>query len=121
MSRSVQRLALCKVDIILSSHQHQQNCRHSAHFCLTLLDAVFFHLSVRQLAAKEQGFQGEEESFLGKGHCGLQITGHSQGPLGSGGSFKQVVNQHCHFVSETSSCPRKRLWICASARASFPR
>ena len=105
MSGSVQRrLSLCKVDIILSSHKHQQNCRHSENFCLTLLDVVFFRLVAQQLEAKKPGFQGEEESFLEKEQYGLQIR-HSQGPV----------------VPESSTCHRKRLWICASTKGGFSR
>lgn len=76
MSGSIQRrLSLCKVDIVLSSHQYHQNCRHSENFCLTLLDVVFLRLVAQQLQAKNPGFRGEEESFLGKGQYGLQIRG----------------------------------------------
>lgn len=121
MSGSVQRrLSLCKVDIILSSHKHQQNCRHSENFCLTLLDVVFLRLVAQQLEAKKPGFQGEEESFVEKEQYGLHIR-HSQGPFVSGGSFKQIVNQLCPVVSESSTCPRKRLWICASTKGGFYR
>ena len=121
MSGSVQRRpSLCKVDIILSSHKHQQNCRHSENFCLTVLDVVFLHLVAQQLEAEKPGFQGEEESFLGKEQYGLQI-GHSQGPFESGGSFKQIVNQLCPFVPESSTYPRKRLWICVSTKGGSSR
>lgn len=121
MSGSIQRrLSLCKVDIVLSSHQYHQNCRHSENFCLTLLDVVFLRLVAQQLQAKNPGFRGGGK-LSAEGAIWAPDQGHSRGPLVSGGRFKQVVNQRFHVDLESSSCPRKRLWICASAKAGFSR